>query len=70
MSVQNNPLIVCETTIFVSVFLTQEEEDGLIEEKALRDAENAKETGNPLAVLKGILSEVWYVRSSLLWFWS
>ncbi|NWT73114.1 UBP40 hydrolase, partial [Prunella himalayana] len=35
----------------------QEEEDGLIEEKALRDTENAKETENPLAVLKGILSE-------------
>ncbi|NWY64696.1 UBP40 hydrolase, partial [Erithacus rubecula] len=35
----------------------QEEEDGLIEEKVLRDTENAKETENPLAVLKGILSE-------------
>ncbi|NWY28115.1 UBP40 hydrolase, partial [Pheucticus melanocephalus] len=35
----------------------QEEEDGLIEEKALRDTENAKETENPLAILKGILSE-------------
>ncbi|KAF2981283.1 hypothetical protein EK904_014720, partial [Melospiza melodia maxima] len=35
----------------------QEEEDGLIEEKTLRDPENAKETENPLAVLKGILSE-------------
>ncbi|NXI83016.1 UBP40 hydrolase, partial [Rhipidura dahli] len=35
----------------------QEEEDGLIEEKALRDTENSKETENPLAVLKGILSE-------------
>ncbi|RMC18311.1 hypothetical protein DUI87_04193 [Hirundo rustica rustica] len=35
----------------------QEEEDGLIEEKSLRDTENAKETENPLAVLKGILSE-------------
>ncbi|KFO64468.1 Ubiquitin carboxyl-terminal hydrolase 40 [Corvus brachyrhynchos] len=35
----------------------QEEEDGLIEDKALRDTENGKETENPLAVLKGILSE-------------
>ncbi|NXU61555.1 UBP40 hydrolase, partial [Horornis vulcanius] len=35
----------------------QEEEDGLIEEEALRNTENAKETENPLAVLKGILSE-------------
>ncbi|NXA96565.1 UBP40 hydrolase, partial [Melanocharis versteri] len=35
----------------------QGEEDGLIEEKALRGTENAKETENPLAVLKGILSE-------------
>ncbi|KAF4793675.1 Ubiquitin carboxyl-terminal hydrolase 40 [Turdus rufiventris] len=35
----------------------QEEEDGLIEEKVLRDTENAKETENPLVVLKGILSE-------------
>ncbi|NWR07138.1 UBP40 hydrolase, partial [Paradoxornis webbianus] len=34
-----------------------QEEDRLIEEKALRDTENAKETDNPLAVLKGILSE-------------
>ncbi|NXK50154.1 UBP40 hydrolase, partial [Chauna torquata] len=35
----------------------QEEEDRLIEDKALRENENAKETENPLAVLKGILSE-------------
>ncbi|KFW64861.1 Ubiquitin carboxyl-terminal hydrolase 40 [Pygoscelis adeliae] len=35
----------------------QEEEDRLIEDKALRDTENAKEVENPLAVLKGILSE-------------
>ncbi|NXB68664.1 UBP40 hydrolase, partial [Struthidea cinerea] len=35
----------------------QEEEDGLIEDKALRDTENSKETESPLAVLKGILSE-------------
>ncbi|RLV92739.1 hypothetical protein DV515_00013681 [Chloebia gouldiae] len=35
----------------------QEEEDGLIEEKALRDTENAKEIENPLAILEGILSE-------------
>ncbi|XP_008933850.1 PREDICTED: ubiquitin carboxyl-terminal hydrolase 40, partial [Merops nubicus] len=35
----------------------QEEEDRLIEDKALRDTENAKETENPLGVLKGILSE-------------
>uniref|UniRef100_A0A8C3DQ19 Ubiquitin carboxyl-terminal hydrolase 40 n=1 Tax=Corvus moneduloides TaxID=1196302 RepID=A0A8C3DQ19_CORMO len=38
-------------------FCEQEEEDGLIEDKALRDTENGKETENPLAVLKGILSE-------------
>ncbi|XP_062498465.1 ubiquitin carboxyl-terminal hydrolase 40 isoform X3 [Pezoporus occidentalis] len=35
----------------------QEEEDKVIEDKALRDTENAKEIENPLAVLKGILSE-------------
>ncbi|NXM47119.1 UBP40 hydrolase, partial [Gymnorhina tibicen] len=35
----------------------QEEEDGLIEDKALRDTENARDTENPLAVLKGILAE-------------
>ncbi|KAM6079301.1 ubiquitin carboxyl-terminal hydrolase 40 isoform 1-T1 [Theristicus caerulescens] len=35
----------------------QEEEDRLIEDKALRDTENAKEVENPLAMLKGILSE-------------
>ncbi|NWQ79496.1 UBP40 hydrolase, partial [Columbina picui] len=35
----------------------QEEEDRLIEDKALRDTENAKEMENPLAILKGILSE-------------
>ncbi|XP_052647984.1 ubiquitin carboxyl-terminal hydrolase 40 isoform X3 [Harpia harpyja] len=35
----------------------QEEEDRLIEDTALRDNENAKEVENPLAVLKGILSE-------------
>ncbi|XP_035426066.1 ubiquitin carboxyl-terminal hydrolase 40 isoform X3 [Cygnus atratus] len=35
----------------------QEDEDRLIEHKALRENENAKETENPLAVLKGILSE-------------
>lgn len=35
----------------------QEEEDKVIEDKAARDTENAKETENPLAVLKGILSE-------------
>ncbi|XP_074883933.1 ubiquitin carboxyl-terminal hydrolase 40 isoform X6 [Buteo buteo] len=35
----------------------QEEEDKLIEDTALRDNENAKEVENPLAVLKGILSE-------------
>ncbi|XP_010576210.1 PREDICTED: ubiquitin carboxyl-terminal hydrolase 40 isoform X4 [Haliaeetus leucocephalus] len=35
----------------------QEEEDRLIEDMALRDNENAKEVENPLAVLKGILSE-------------
>ncbi|XP_014745385.1 PREDICTED: ubiquitin carboxyl-terminal hydrolase 40 isoform X2 [Sturnus vulgaris] len=35
----------------------QEEEGGLMKEKVLRDTENAKETENPLAVLKGILSE-------------
>ncbi|KAM7049381.1 ubiquitin carboxyl-terminal hydrolase 40 isoform 2-T2 [Acridotheres tristis] len=35
----------------------QEEEGGLLKEKVLRDTENAKETENPLAVLKGILSE-------------
>ncbi|NXM98953.1 UBP40 hydrolase, partial [Sylvia borin] len=34
-----------------------QEEDRLIEEKALRNTENAEETENPLAVLKGILSE-------------
>ena len=47
-------------------FLTQEEEDRLIEDKTLRDAGNAKEIENPLAVLKGILTEVWYVRHLLL----
>ncbi|XP_027590736.1 ubiquitin carboxyl-terminal hydrolase 40 isoform X1 [Pipra filicauda] len=35
----------------------QEEEEKLIEDKAGRDAENSKETENPLAVLKGILAE-------------
>nr|XP_038038512.1 ubiquitin carboxyl-terminal hydrolase 40 isoform X3 [Anas platyrhynchos] len=35
----------------------QEDEDRLIEDKALRENENAKEAENPLAVLKGILSE-------------
>ncbi|XP_054064658.1 ubiquitin carboxyl-terminal hydrolase 40 isoform X6 [Rissa tridactyla] len=35
----------------------QEEEDRLIEDKPLRVTENAKEIENPLAVLKGILSE-------------
>ncbi|NXC21008.1 UBP40 hydrolase, partial [Corythaeola cristata] len=35
----------------------QEEEDRLIEDKTLRDSENAKEIGNPLSALKGILSE-------------
>ncbi|KAM9630845.1 ubiquitin carboxyl-terminal hydrolase 40 isoform 5-T9 [Morphnus guianensis] len=35
----------------------QEEDDRLIEDTALRDNENAKEVENPLAVLKGILSE-------------
>ncbi|NXN99487.1 UBP40 hydrolase, partial [Rhinopomastus cyanomelas] len=35
----------------------QEEEDGLPEEKAARDTENANGVENPLAVLKGILSE-------------
>ncbi|NWR50197.1 UBP40 hydrolase, partial [Regulus satrapa] len=35
----------------------QEEEDGLIKEKALRDTENGKEAENPMAVLEGILSE-------------
>lgn len=54
----------CECTIF----LTQEDEDRLIEDKPSRENENAKETENPLAVLKGILSEVWYVKSSLLQF--
>lgn len=48
------------------IFLIQEEEDRLIEDKALRDIKNAKEIENPLAVLKGILAEVWYVRSLLL----
>lgn len=56
---------VCECTIF----LTQEDEDRLIEDQPSRDNENTKETENPLAVLKGILSEVWYVKSSLLQFW-
>ncbi|XP_027529588.1 ubiquitin carboxyl-terminal hydrolase 40-like [Neopelma chrysocephalum] len=46
----------------------QEEEEKLIEDKAGRDAENSKETENPLAVLKGILAEVWYVRGLLLGF--
>lgn len=54
----------CECT----VFLTQEDEDRLTEDKPSRENENAKETENPLAVLKGILSEVWYVKSSLLQF--
>ncbi|NWV97666.1 UBP40 hydrolase, partial [Machaerirhynchus nigripectus] len=35
----------------------QEEEDGLIEDKALRDTGNAKDPENPLAVLQGILAE-------------
>ncbi|XP_072198355.1 ubiquitin carboxyl-terminal hydrolase 40 [Excalfactoria chinensis] len=35
----------------------QEDEDGLIEDKPSRDNENVKEAENPLAVLKGILSE-------------
>ncbi|NXC47497.1 UBP40 hydrolase, partial [Penelope pileata] len=35
----------------------QEDEDGPIEDKTSRENENAKETENPLAVLKGILSE-------------
>ncbi|NXD68639.1 UBP40 hydrolase, partial [Eolophus roseicapillus] len=35
----------------------QEEDDKVIEDKALRDTENAKEIENPLTVLKGILSE-------------
>lgn len=57
---------MCEATVFVSlIFLIQEEEDRLIEDTALRDNENAKEVENPLAVLKGILSEVWYVMSLL-----
>ncbi|XP_017690238.1 PREDICTED: ubiquitin carboxyl-terminal hydrolase 40 [Lepidothrix coronata] len=34
-----------------------QEEEKLIEDKAGRDAENSKETENPLAVLKGILAE-------------
>lgn len=55
---------ICESVIF----RIQEEEDRLIEDKALRDTENTKEMENPLAVLKGILSEVWYVKSLLLWF--
>uniref|UniRef100_A0A8C9FJH1 Ubiquitin specific peptidase 40 n=1 Tax=Pavo cristatus TaxID=9049 RepID=A0A8C9FJH1_PAVCR len=40
-----------------AVFLTQEDEDRLIEDEPSRENENAKETENPLAVLKGILSE-------------
>lgn len=61
------PLLACETTLFVSlVFLLQEEEDKVMEDKALRDTENAEEIENPLAVLKGILSEVWYVKSLFL----
>lgn len=64
------PLVVCEATVFVSlIFLIQEEDDRLIEDTALRDNENAKEVENPLAVLKGILSEVWYVMSLLPWYW-
>ncbi|XP_068803827.1 ubiquitin carboxyl-terminal hydrolase 40 isoform X5 [Struthio camelus] len=35
----------------------QEEEGNIIEDKVLRDTENTKEIENPLAVLKGILSE-------------
>eukprot|EP00076_Gallus_gallus_P022969 XP_015144558.1 ubiquitin carboxyl-terminal hydrolase 40 isoform X2 [Gallus gallus] len=35
----------------------QEDEDRLIEDQPSRDSENTKETENPLAVLKGILSE-------------
>ncbi|NWX84129.1 UBP40 hydrolase, partial [Nothoprocta pentlandii] len=35
----------------------QEEEDNMVEDKVLRDTENDKEVENPLAVLKGILSE-------------
>ncbi|NXG38300.1 UBP40 hydrolase, partial [Dromaius novaehollandiae] len=35
----------------------QEEEGNMVEDKVLRDTENAKEVENPLAVLKGILSE-------------
>lgn len=55
--------------MFVNIiFLLQEDEDRLIEDKALRENENAKEAENPLAVLKGILSEVWYVKSLLLLF--
>lgn len=40
------------------IVLTQEEEEGLIEDESLRDTENAKEVEDPLGVLKGILSEV------------
>lgn len=61
------PVLACETTVFVSLlFLLQEVEEKVIEDKALRDTENAKEMENPLAVLKGILSEVWYVKSLFL----
>lgn len=60
------PLVVCEATVFVSLIFLIQEEDRLIEDTALRDNENAKVEENPLAVLKGILSEVWYVMSLLL----
>lgn len=38
----------------------------MTEEKVQKDTENIKEMENPLTILKGILSEVWYVNRSLL----
>ena len=45
----------------------QEDEDRLIEDQPSRDSENTKEAENPLAMLKGILSEVWKNVNKFLW---